>query len=152
MVAAPASKISLRRELRALRRTLPDRRGRSERIAERLLALPEVAAARRVLLFDAVPGEPAMASLRDALDARGVETAVPEDDVDSIWPDVVIVPGVAFTAAGDRLGQGGGWYDRFLPLLRPECVTIGVAFAEQVVDTLPVESHDVRVDHVVTDG
>ena len=51
-----------------------------------------------------------------------------------------------------RLGQGGGWYDRFLRTLRPDCVTIGVAFAPQIVDVLPVEPHDVQLDMVVTDA
>ena len=59
--------------------------------------------------------------------------------------------GLAFTAAGDRLGQGGGWYDRFLSACAADCAAIGVCFAEQVVDSLPVEVHDVTMDHVVTD-
>ena len=57
--------------------------------------------------------------------------------------DVVVVPGLAFTPDGRRLGQGGGHYDRFLPRLRPDCVTIGACFAEQVVADLPTEPHDV---------
>ena len=61
-------------------------------------------------------------------------------------------PGLAFTADGRRLGQGGGHYDRFLPRLRAGCVTIGAAFAEQLVDDLPTEPHDVRLDLVVTDA
>lgn len=138
--------------MRALRRALPDRPVRAQRIAARVLALPEVAQARTVLLFDSLPVEPEMTALRAALVERDVVVAVPEDHVDPAWPDVVVVPGLAFTPAGDRLGQGGGWYDRFLPRLRPECVTVGVAFAEQIVDVLPVEAHDVRVDRVVTDG
>ena len=64
----------------------------------------------------------------------------------------MIVPGLAFTSAGDRLGQGGGWYDRFLADVRPECRTIGVGFVEQIVDALPVEDHDIRLDHVVTES
>ncbi len=138
--------------MRALRRALPDRQERAARIVARVLALPEVQAARRVLLFDAVPGEPDMAPARDGLLHRHVEVRVPEDDVDPSWPDVVVVPGVAFTAAGDRLGQGGGWYDRFLPGVRPDCTTVGVAFAEQIVASLPVEPHDVRIDQVVLDA
>ncbi len=146
-------KLGLRREMRTLRRGIGDQAGRSARIVERLLALPEVAAAARVLVFDAVPGEPDLSSLCDALRDRGVETRVPEDDdVDASWPDLVIVPGVAFTVSGDRLGQGGGWYDRFLPHLRRGCPAIGVAFAEQILPRLPTEPHDVRVDRVVTDG
>ena len=58
--------------------------------------------------------------------------AVPEDDVDPAWPDVVIVPGLAFTSTGRRLGQGGGWYDRFLVGVRDDCVTVGVCFHEQL--------------------
>ncbi|MBI5232283.1 MAG: 5-formyltetrahydrofolate cyclo-ligase [Coriobacteriales bacterium] len=64
--------------------------------------------------------------------------------------DVVLVPGVAFDEQAYRLGYGGGYYDRLLPLIRAHAVRIGVAFDEQVVEELPLEEHDVRVDMVVT--
>ena len=111
----------------------------------------EVHRARRVLVFTTIPGEPVTASFLEWCDADGKETAVPEDLVDPGWPDVVVVPGLAFTTRGERLGQGGGWYDRFLPQVRSDCTTIGVCFGPQLVESLPTEPHDVRLDHVVTD-
>lgn len=65
--------------------------------------------------------------------------------------DIVIVPGLAFTSDGRRLGQGGGYYDRYLPRLRADCVTVGVCFHEQLVESVPGETHDQRVGRVVTD-
>ena len=59
-----------------------------------------------------------------------------------------IVPGLAFTLAGDRLGYGRAYYDMFLPTV--PAPSVGVCFADQLVDEMPVESHDVRVDMVVT--
>jgi len=72
--------------------------------------------------------------------------------VDPATIDIVIVPGLSFTRDGRRLGQGGGFYDRFLPLVRDDCRTIGVCFGEQLVDDLPCEAHDRILDDVVTDG
>ncbi len=66
--------------------------------------------------------------------------------------DFVVVPGVAFTRSGQRLGQGGGYYDRFLPMVRTDCVVVGVCFAEQIVDALPAEPHDQQMSRVVTDA
>lgn len=76
-------------------------------------------------------------------DARTPRTA-PE------YIDAVIVPGVAFDERGMRLGYGGGFYDRLLPLLRDDCARIGFAFDEQVLAEIPAEEHDVAVDIVVT--
>jgi len=70
--------------------------------------------------------------------------------VDPLDIDAVIVPGVAFDRSCWRLGYGGGYYDRLLPLLRPDCARIGVAYDEQVIETIPAEEHDVRLDAVVT--
>lgn len=71
------------------------------------------------------------------------------------WPaediDLIVVPGLAFDAAGGRLGKGGGFYDRFLAQSGLRAVTCAVAFAEQMVDTVPAEPHDRRVDMLVTD-
>jgi 5-formyltetrahydrofolate cyclo-ligase len=146
-------KRSLRREMRALRRALPDQDERSQRLWEQVQAMPAVSSARVVMVFDSVPGEPMTAPFIAWCRDQGKTVHLPEDDPppDSTTIDVVIVPGTAFTRAGDRLGQGGGWYDRFLRTVRPDCVTIGVAFAPQVVEELPVEPHDVPVSHVVTD-
>ena len=66
--------------------------------------------------------------------------------------DVVIAPGVAFDAAGRRLGYGGGFYDRLLPRLRPDTPVIAVAFATQVVGTVPATPRDVPVDVIVTEA
>ena len=63
--------------------------------------------------------------------------AVPASELDAI-----IVPLVAFDASGNRLGYGGGCYDRYLPTLRSNCPVIGIAFAEQRVEHVPVARHD----------
>jgi len=62
--------------------------------------------------------------------------------------DLVLVPGVAFDLAGRRLGRGKGFYDRLLAQVSGH--KCGVAFDLQVVDRLPEEPHDVRVDSIVT--
>ena len=72
-------------------------------------------------------------------------------DVDPATLDVVVVPGLAFTPEGARLGQGGGHFDRFLVRLRADCLKIGVCYVEQLVDQLPTAELDVHVDRVVTD-
>jgi 5-formyltetrahydrofolate cyclo-ligase len=64
--------------------------------------------------------------------------------------DAAIVPGVAFDRRGMRLGYGGGYYDRLLPRLRPDCLRIGLAFDEQLLAEIPAEPHDARIDIIVT--
>ncbi len=63
--------------------------------------------------------------------------------------DVILVPGVGFDATGGRLGRGGGFYDRYLCDAHPPIV-IGVAFDEQIVNSIHVEPHDQRMSAVVT--
>ncbi|MCA9516375.1 MAG: hypothetical protein KC635_15645 [Myxococcales bacterium] len=64
----------------------------------------------------------------------------------------LVVPGLAFDAAGGRLGQGGGFYDRLLGGLATRPRLVGLAFAAQVVPSVPREAHDVLMDTVVTEG
>lgn len=65
--------------------------------------------------------------------------------------DLIIVPGIAFTKAGERMGRGGGYYDRFLPQV-PKAIRVGVAYNCQIVDDIPSESHDVNMSLVLTSG
>ncbi|HSL73997.1 MAG TPA: 5-formyltetrahydrofolate cyclo-ligase [Ilumatobacteraceae bacterium] len=149
--APTGAKVEIRRRMRQWRRELTDRDVRSERLWHHAVELPAVAAAGRVLVFATVVGEPEIGPFERWCAEHGVAMAVPEDDVDPAWPDVVVVPGLAFTADGRRLGQGGGWYDRYLAQVPPGCVTVGVCFAGQLVDDLPTEPHDIAVDVVVTE-
>ena len=64
-------------------------------------------------------------------------------------PDVLLVPLVGFTAQGARLGQGGGYYDRWLATY-PHVTAIGLAWDCQLVDTLPREPHDWPLAAVIT--
>lgn len=150
------AKRELRRTMRAVRREAALDPSRSAAIVERLLAMPELAGAGTVLLYDAVAGEPDVAPVVDDLRQRGADVIVVEPRPDAVLPvvaadlDVVVVPGVAFALDGHRLGQGGGWYDRVLVAVRPDCLTVGVCFDEQILRCLPVEAHDVAVRRVVT--
>jgi 5-formyltetrahydrofolate cyclo-ligase len=64
----------------------------------------------------------------------------------------ILVPGLAFTKTGQRLGRGGGFYDRYLASLPAQTIKIGVCFGLQIVETLPIEPHDQRVHAVVTEN
>jgi 5-formyltetrahydrofolate cyclo-ligase len=159
-------KQALRAEMRAVRRAIAadarDRAARSERIWAGIVAATALAPSARVMLFEGLPTEPDtvgwfgwcaahdVAAYAPAVD--GPDLRVEPGDLDPRLLDVVVVPGLAFTADGRRLGQGGGHYDRFLPRLQPACRTVGAAFAEQLVADLPTEPHDVRLDLVVTDA
>ncbi|WP_298915808.1 5-formyltetrahydrofolate cyclo-ligase [uncultured Algimonas sp.] len=77
------------------------------------------------------------------------------DGADPLVPDVVMVPLLAFTRRGDRLGYGGGYYDATLAELKagnPGLRSVGVAFSGQMVNALPLEETDMALDHVLTEN
>lgn len=64
---------------------------------------------------------------------------------------VVIVPGTAFDNNFNRMGYGGGYYDRFLSS-NPNLTKIGIAYNFQILDTIPTEFHDIKMDYIVTNN
>ncbi len=66
--------------------------------------------------------------------------------------DLAVVPGVAFDKHCNRMGYGAGYYDRFLPQLRSECLKAGVAFDIQLAEQLPTDEFDFKLDMVITES
>ncbi|HEX6207725.1 MAG TPA: 5-formyltetrahydrofolate cyclo-ligase [Actinomycetota bacterium] len=158
-----------------------ERRRRGEAIRKRVLGLPEVRRAGSVLVFASFGSEVPTRDLASDLHAAGKRLLLPYlsgevMEVAEVGPDerlapssygpgeperrvradpagidVVIAPGLAFDRRGNRLGYGGGAYDRFLARVRPEALVVGVAFAEQVVEEVPAGPSDVPVHLMVTD-
>lgn len=118
------------------------------RLSERghALALPRVAAKEAALAFHR--WKPGMALTQGAYGVPEPDPSWPET-----VPDVVLVPLLAFDAAGYRLGYGGGYYDRTLAALRAKgpILAIGVAYAGQEVEVLPHDDFDERMDMVLTE-
>jgi 5-formyltetrahydrofolate cyclo-ligase len=65
--------------------------------------------------------------------------------------DLVIIPGAAFDYSGNRLGYGGGYYDIMLSESKRKIPVVALVYEEQLVDIIPSEKHDVKVDMIVTD-
>ncbi len=158
-----------------------DRARASEEIVRALLSLPQVVNARSVMAFSSFGSEVDTSSLLEHLSSDDVRVILPRvegsaiaavaydpgdpvrraafgglepSDGEIVPPeeiDVVIVPGLAFDRSGHRVGYGGGFYDRFVLSLRPDAVTIGVAFSQQIVDAVPHGSKDRPVDLIVTE-
>lgn len=63
--------------------------------------------------------------------------------------DLIIVPVLGFDKNNDRLGMGGGWYDRFLSKQK-KAITIGLAYNEALIDQFPREDHDIQLDSIIT--
>ena len=154
------SKQELRAQMQEHLRALDaeDRRGRSLQICNRVLELPVWKQARVVVVFEPFRYEPEIAPLIADLRRRGSEiiailpTARSQHDVVIFGPiDLVLVPGIAFTRAGARMGRGAGFFDRFLAHRATRAIKIGIAFSFQIVESLPLDPHDVKLDLVVSD-
>ncbi len=129
--------------------------------------------------FWPLPGEIDIRSLLEALHARGQALCLPETPprgqalVFRVWrpgdvlipgrfntqhpagkviiPDFILVPLLAFDRVGNRLGYGGGYYDRTLAAL-PGAFRLGCAFAAQEVDAVPVGEHDLKLNAIATES
>lgn len=109
--------------------------------------LPVVRARTSPLFFRAwSPGD----TLVDGL----LGTPQPDGEHETLRPDVILTPLLAFDGVGYRLGQGGGYYDRTLDALRAEgrVVAVGIALEAQRQDAVPRGPHDQRLDWVVTEA
>jgi 5-formyltetrahydrofolate cyclo-ligase len=73
------------------------------------------------------------------------------EPLDAAAIDLVVTPGLAFDALGNRLGQGGGFYDRYLAAPGRRAPAVALAFDLQLLPRVPAEPHDQRVDALVTD-
>ena len=82
--------------------------------------------------------------------AYGIIEPMGDEEVLPSAIDLMVVPARAFTPKGDRLGRGGGFYDKYMSFEDFRAVKYGVAFSCQIFDTLPVDPHDIPVDEVFT--
>lgn len=156
------TKAELRAELVARRRALSlgevDEASRA--IVERVLAAIDWPSVRTLHVYESVArwGEVDTALLVAGVRAQWPAVAITSPGIGRDQPvpeeqfDVVVVPVVGFDRAGNRLGLGGGFYDRFLAG-QPNALKIGLAYAWALVeDGIAVEPHDVPLDRVFTDA
>ena len=117
------------------------------RAAGARIVLPVTVARDKALIFRGYsPGE--------ALEADAIGVPAPGPDAPQLVPDLVITPLVAFDRTGARMGQGGGFYDRTLEALRAQgpVFALGLAYAGQEVARLPHETHDQKLDAILTEN
>ena len=81
----------------------------------------------------------------------GVRNVVCDNAVAIAEVDLMIVPGLGFDNQGQRLGRGAGFYDRFMSEPVLSATKCGVGFGFQMIDQIPVDAHDVKLDMLVTD-
>ena len=110
------------------------------------MALPAVAGQGMVLIFRGW-------RQGDALESGPFGTAHPPSRAPLVEPDTLLLPLIAFDAAGNRLGYGAGYYDRTVATLRRQrkILVIGIAYDEQEVPEVPAAPHDQRLDAIITD-
>jgi 5-formyltetrahydrofolate cyclo-ligase len=168
-------KAALRTRMRMVRDMVDDHLIRSVQLWAKVAELPDYIRANSVMAFVGFNGEPDTDPLLARLAVDGKRLLLPRVEPSGIVPadgdtplvaskfgvqeptgpavdvgeiDFVIVPGLAFTVEGDRLGYGQGYYDRFLPTV--SAPSVGVCFSDQLVDEMPTTTTDVRVDKVIS--
>jgi 5-formyltetrahydrofolate cyclo-ligase len=112
------------------------------------MALPACEAADAPVVFRAFkPG--------DRLAPDNANIAAPLDSAPQVLPDIIIAPLLAFDRHGGRLGQGGGYYDRTIEALRATAwppAFVGLAYAGQEVERVPIDRHDQKLDAILTES
>lgn len=171
-------KTSLRDYVRMQKKLLPTQvRQEEERVVWRAVeALPVFTEALHILLYHSLPDELSTRMLFDRWHSMGKKLYLPVvvgddlvihpytpdamrkgaygiyepqgDNVDVNTIDLVVVPGMAFDASGNRLGRGKGYYDRLLS--HTHAVKVGVCYRCQLLPRVPAFPHDCHMDYVVT--
>jgi 5-formyltetrahydrofolate cyclo-ligase len=153
-----AEKAALRETMKQRLRAMnaEDRQSLSDEICENILQMTQWQEAQNVVLFLPLPSEPIITPLKLDCDVRKVpEVIIPQSPKNGLHLpdqiDLVLVPGLAFSKERHRLGRGGGFFDRMLSDRAKNAFKLAICFSFQVVDAIPVEEHDVKVDAVVTE-
>src|ERR1700730_7209764 len=153
-----AEKAALREQMRHRLReiTAEDREAFSEEICERVLEMTQWAEAQSAILFTPLPSEPIITPLKLDCEARKISCTIlpqsPKSEINLSGPvDLILVPGLAFSKDRHRLGRGGGYFDRLMAGPAASAFKLGICFSFQLLDSVPLETHDVIMDTVVTD-
>ena len=85
------------------------------------------------------------------LEPKGELRGRPDRKIEPPELDLIVVPGLAFDRRGGRLGYGKGYYDRLLHQIRPEATKLAVCFECQLFPEIPVLSHDICMDMIITE-
>ena len=78
---------------------------------------------------------------------------IPEPEIKKlVYPDILLIPLLAFDKNLNRLGYGGGYYDRFIARLsnKKKIIKIGLAFSVQEIKKIPINKYDQKLDYIVT--
>lgn len=173
-----AAKKEIRQEIRSLKKRLTDdeKQAQAKAVFQKIEALPEFKAAVAILIYWSTPDElptqdvisdwctkkqlflpsidgEKMLIKRYAGDDKLVQKSLGiwEPDLSESYEgriDLVIVPGIAFDLEKNRLGRGKGYYDRFFKKYKP--LKIGVGFDFQLLGSVPVAKHDIKMDIIIT--
>ena len=151
-------KSELRKIYKAARKNMPDRAAKEGAIADKLLRI--AADARSVFIYESIGGEVSTVEMIDKLKPRA-EIFVPEvrgremllkkrgEDLFTDKPcEVTVVPLIAFDETLNRIGFGGGYYDRYLAA--NDTLAIGIAFDEQQCEVFEKEETDMPLDVIIT--
>jgi len=170
-----------RQRLRAMQRELPPDwiAAASDTIAATLEeTLPQLRSASFAFTWP-MPGEPDLREAAARWVAAGARAALPEtvrgqplafrpwtpgsamragiwnipvpDTAETVTPQILLIPCLGFDAAGYRLGNGGGFYDRTLAAMTPRPLAVGVGWSQAALPSIEPEPHDIPMDLIVTE-
>ncbi|HIY77946.1 MAG TPA: 5-formyltetrahydrofolate cyclo-ligase [Candidatus Borkfalkia excrementavium] len=170
-------KRELRRRMKRLRAEDERRAERDAKIAEYFFTLPDILSHESFFIYNSFSTEADTSRMIARLLSEGKRVSLPrvegkdmvsvpyvgqalvkspygilepEGEADEEVPEVCVLPLLAADRQFNRLGYGGGFYDRFLSL--PHVYKVGVCYEYQILEKIPSEPHDVRLDALVTDA
>tara|TARA_Y100001968_G_C19246030_1_gene661911 strand:- start:323 stop:913 length:591 start_codon:yes stop_codon:yes gene_type:complete len=89
----------------------------------------------------------------EKLQLSDFKTLVPDNSNASVFPDLILIPMLAFDKNLNRIGYGGGYYDATIKFLRKKksFLAIGIGYDKQEINNVPISNHDQKMDLIVTD-
>ena len=135
-------------KLKLARMRVVERQAKSQIIFERFMELAQVKAARVICSYQSFASEVDTHAIILALENQG-KTVIAPESVDALSADLFIVPGMAFDRQGNRVGRGGGFYDRLLAHVTVP--KIALAFDFQVLAEVPHTLYDISMTMIVTE-